>query len=67
MTPFTDVRDLGTLLQRAGFALPVTDVDRVTVRYASPIALMHDLRAMGATNPLLERSRRPLKRATLRA
>jgi SAM-dependent methyltransferase len=66
VAPFTDVRDLGTLLQRAGFALPVTDVDRVTVRYASPIALMHDLRRMGATNPLLERSRRPLKRATLR-
>jgi SAM-dependent methyltransferase len=66
VAPFTDVRDLGALLQRAGFALPVTDVDRVTVRYASPIALMHDLRRMGATNPLLERSRRPLKRATLR-
>ena len=66
MAPFIDVRDLGALLQRAGFALPVTDVDRVTVRYASPIALMHDLRRMGATNPLLERSRRPLKRATLR-
>jgi SAM-dependent methyltransferase len=66
VAPFIDVRDLGALLQRAGFALPVTDVDRVTVRYASPVALMHDLRRMGATNPLLERSRRPLKRATLR-
>ena len=60
------MRDLGALLQRAGFALPVTDVDRVTARYASPISLMHDLRRMGATNALLERSRRPLKRATLR-
>ena len=38
------------LLQRAGFALPVTDVDRVTVRYAAPFALMHDLRRMGATD-----------------
>jgi len=66
VVPFSDVRDMGGLLQRAGFALPVTDIDRVTVRYASPISLMHDLRRMGATNPLLERSRRPLKRATLR-
>src|SRR5262249_2508269 len=63
--PFADLRDLGALLQRAGFALPVTDVDRVTVRYASPLALMHDLRKMGATNPLAERRRRPLRRATL--
>jgi SAM-dependent methyltransferase len=66
VVPFSDVRDMGALLQRAGFALPVTDIDRVTARYASPISLMHDLRRMGATNPLLERSRRPLKRATLR-
>jgi len=66
VVPFSDVRDMGALLQRAGFALPVTDTDRVTARYASPISLMHDLRRMGATNALLERSRRPLKRATLR-
>src|SRR5262252_4209742 len=64
--PFPDVREMGALLQRAGFALPVTDVDRLTVRYPSPISLMHDLRRMGATNALRERSRRPLKRATLR-
>ncbi len=64
--PFPDVREMGALLQRAGFALPVTDVDRVTARYASPTSLMHDLRRMGATNALRERSRRPLKRATLR-
>jgi SAM-dependent methyltransferase len=64
--PFVDVRAAGTLLQRAGFALPVTDLERITVRYDSPIALMHDLRAMGATNPMVERNRRPLKRATLR-
>ena len=48
VAPFVDVRDLGALLQRAGFALPVTDVDRLTVRYATPFALMHDLRRMGA-------------------
>ena len=63
--PFPDVREMGALLQRAGFALPVTDVDRLTVRYPSPTSLMHDLRRMGATNALRERSRRPLKRATL--
>jgi len=65
VAPFSDVRDMGALLQRAGFALPVTDVDRIIVRYRSPLALMHDLRRMGATNPLVERSRRPLKRAIL--
>jgi SAM-dependent methyltransferase len=64
--PFPDLRDLGGLLQRAGFALPVTDIDRLTVRYASPLALMQDLRRMGATNPLVDRRRRPLRRATLR-
>ncbi len=63
VVPFLDVRDLGGLLQRAGFALPVTDTDRVTVRYASLFDLMADLRAMGATNPLVERSRRPTARA----
>jgi SAM-dependent methyltransferase len=63
--PFADLRDLGALLQRAGFALPVTDVDHLTVRYASPLALMHELRRMGAANPLVDRSRRPLRRATL--
>ena len=65
VAPFPDVRQMGALLQRAGFALPVTDVERLTVRYASPTALMHDLRRMGAANALIERSRRPLKRATL--
>lgn len=66
VAPFADLRDLGALLQRAGFALPVTDVDRVTVRYASPLALMRDLRRMGAGNVLTERRRLPLRRATLR-
>jgi SAM-dependent methyltransferase len=65
IAPFADVRDLGALLQRAGFALPVTDVDRITVRYGSLFALMHDLRRMGATNVLLDRRRKPLRRATL--
>lgn len=57
--PFTDVRDAGALLQRAGLALPVADVETVTVRYASLFALMADLRAMGETSALADRSRRP--------
>jgi SAM-dependent methyltransferase len=65
VAPFADVRDMGSLLQRAGFALPVTDIDRFTVRYASPFALMVDLRRMGATNPLVARRRGPRRPATL--
>ena len=65
VAPFADLRDLGGLLQRAGLALPVTDVDNVTVRYASMLALMQDLRAMGATNNLVQRSRKPLRREVL--
>ena len=63
---FADARDAGALLQRAGFALPVTDVDRVVARYDSPLRLMHDLRRMGATNVLAERRRSVLRRQTLR-
>lgn len=65
VAPFGDLRDLGGLLQRAGFALPVTDVDTVIVRYADMFALMRDLRAMGATNALTLRSRNPLRRSVL--
>jgi SAM-dependent methyltransferase len=65
VAPFADVRTLGQLLQRAGFALPVVDQDRLTVRYANPLALLVDLRRMGLTNALAERSRRPLARRTL--
>lgn len=65
VAPFADVRAVGALLQRAGFALPVTDLDHVTVRYDSAFALMHDLRRMGAGNALIERRRTPLRRATL--
>jgi SAM-dependent methyltransferase len=56
--PFADVRDIGGLLQRAGFALPVADSETITVRYANIFSLMADLRAMGATNVLTERSHR---------
>jgi SAM-dependent methyltransferase len=65
VAPFADVRDVGGLLQRAGFALPVTDSDRLTVRYDSLFHLMRDLRAMGATNALVARDPRPLTRAIL--
>jgi SAM-dependent methyltransferase len=65
VAPFADMREIGALLQRAGFALPVTDVDRITVRYATPFGLLRDLRRMGAANPLVERRRVPLRRATL--
>ena len=65
IAPFADLRDLGGLLQRAGFAMPVTDVDRLTIRYATPLHLLRDLRGMGATNVMIERRRVPLKRTTL--
>ena len=65
VAPFADLRDIGGLLQRAGLALPVTDVDRVVVRYDSAFALMADLRGMGATNTLVERRRLPTRRATM--
>ncbi|MGX7704724.1 methyltransferase domain-containing protein [Methylobacterium sp. Gmos1] len=64
VAPFAEVRDLGGLLQRAGFALPVTDVETLTVRYGDPFGLMRDLRAMGLTNALRERRGR-LRRETL--
>lgn len=63
VAPFVDVRDAGALLQRAGFALPVADVETMTVRYDHMFALMADLRAMGETNVLADRSRRPATRA----
>jgi SAM-dependent methyltransferase len=65
VAPFADLRDLGGLLQRAGFALPVIDSERLTVRYDAVFDLMHDLRRMGATNVLTERRRSPLRRKTL--
>lgn len=65
IAPFADVRELGALLQRAGFALPVVDSERLVVRYDSIPALIRDLRHMGATNILNERRRKPLKRATV--
>lgn len=65
VAPFADVRDLGALLQRAGFALPVVDSDTVVATYPTALHLMRDLRAMGAGNVLSLRRRAPLKRKTL--
>jgi len=65
VAPFADLRDLGSLLQRAGFALPVIDSESVTVRYGDMFGLLRDLRAMGWSNALTERSRKPLRRAVL--
>jgi SAM-dependent methyltransferase len=65
VAPLADLRDVGGLLQRAGFALPVADLDRIVVRYGDAFALMADLRRMGATNILFERRRTPTRRATM--
>src|SRR5262249_26982662 len=65
VAPFADLRDMGHLLQRAGLALRVTDVDRIVVRYDNAFALMRDVRGMGAANILIERRRAPTRRATM--
>jgi SAM-dependent methyltransferase len=65
VAPFAELRAAGALLQRAGFALPVIDQDRRVVRYDTALHLMRDLRAMGATNVLIERNRKPLRRQVL--
>jgi SAM-dependent methyltransferase len=65
VSPFADVLDGAALLQRAGFALPVADLDRVTVRYANPLELIRDVRAMGESNVLVDRARKPLTRPIL--
>lgn len=65
VAPFADVRDMGALLQRAGFALPVVDSETVTVTYADPLALMHEIKGMGASNMLTARRRQPVTRRLL--
>jgi NADH dehydrogenase [ubiquinone] 1 alpha subcomplex assembly factor 5 len=63
VSPMVDVRDAGGLLQRAGFAMPVAEVDRVQVRYDDPLILLHELRAMGESNALVDAA--PLRRDVL--
>lgn len=65
VAPFADVRDLGGLLQRAGFALPVADSDTVRVTYATPLELMREVKGMGASNMLRARRRVPVTRKLL--
>jgi hypothetical protein len=67
VSPFADVRDMGGLLQRGGFALPVADVERMAVRYGDFSSLVRDLRAHGQTNTLSERRKSFLRRDTLAA
>lgn len=65
LSPLTELRDMGALLQRANLALPVVDRETLTVTYADPLMLLHDLRAMGATNLTHNRPRTPLRRSVL--
>ena len=65
VAPFASVRAMGALLQRAGFALPVADTDTVTVTYESPLHLMREIKAMGASNMLTGRRRIPVTRTLL--
>ncbi len=65
VAPFVDVREAGALLQRAGFALPVVDSETLMVTYASPLALMREIKAMGASNMLRARRKQPVRRETL--
>lgn len=67
VSPFADIRDIGTLLQRAGFALPTVDADEITVSYRDMFQLMQDLRGMGETNVALARRKTPLRREVLMA
>ena len=67
VAPFADLRDAAALLQRAGFAQPVADSDRLTVSYSDPLDLMHDLKKMGESNMLMERDRAVTSRSLLAA
>lgn len=65
VAPFADIRDMGGLLQRAGFALPVVDADRLTVTYRDALSVMRELKHMGLSNALNQRRRAPVTRRTL--
>jgi SAM-dependent methyltransferase len=65
VAPMIDVREFGGLLQRAGLALPVVDIDRTLVRYSDPIALIHEIRSLGLSNAMADRSRKPVTRSLL--
>jgi SAM-dependent methyltransferase len=65
VAPMIDVREMGGLLQRADLALPVVDLDRTIVRYPDAIALIHEIRSLGLSNPMTGRSRKPVTRNLL--
>lgn len=65
ISPFADIRDAGSLLQRAGFSLPVVDTETITVSYGDPLTLLKDLRGMGETNAVMERRLSFSRRETL--
>jgi hypothetical protein len=65
VAPFAEMRDLGSLLQRAGFALPAVDIDATTVRYKDALALMREIKALGLQHALAQRSRRPVTASLL--
>jgi NADH dehydrogenase [ubiquinone] 1 alpha subcomplex assembly factor 5 len=65
VSPFADAHDIGALMQRAGFALPVVDSDKITVQYSNPLKLMQDLRGMGASNATYNRLMRPTRRSVI--
>ena len=67
VSPMIDVRELGGLLQRAGLALPVADLDRTMVRYADAVALIHEIRELGLSNALVGRSKTPVSRRLMAA
>ncbi len=67
VAPMIGMQELGALLQRAGFALPVADLDRTIVRYADAVSLIHEIRSLGYSNPLAGRSRKPVTRGLLGA
>jgi SAM-dependent methyltransferase len=67
VAPMIDVRELGSLLQRAGLALAVADLDRTIVRYGDAVALIHEIRELGLSNALAGRSRQPVTRRLMAA
>lgn len=67
IAPFIDVRDAGALLQHAGFALPVADIEHHNLRYATPLSFMQEIRQLGASNPLLDHPGSPVTKSWLSA
>jgi SAM-dependent methyltransferase len=65
VSPFIDLQDMSALMQRAGFALPVVDNERITVHYRQALKLMQDLRGMGASNAVHDRLMKPTRRSVL--